>query len=42
MNPYALSAIMICAVALAIYAIYDYDKRMKKSLKEWMEERDHE
>jgi hypothetical protein len=39
MSPYALSAILICAVALAIYEIRDYDRRMTKSLKDWMEEK---
>jgi hypothetical protein len=39
MNPYVLSAILICIAALAIYAIRDYDRRMMKSLEDWMEEK---
>jgi hypothetical protein len=38
MSPYAISAILICAVALAIYAIRKQSKEMMQFLKDWAEE----
>lgn len=38
MSIYALSAILICAVAIAIYEIREQNRRMMQSLKYWLRE----
>jgi hypothetical protein len=38
MNIYVLSAILICAVAIAIYEIREQNRRMMQSLKDWLKE----
>jgi len=38
MDFYALLLISVCAAAIAAYAIYDQNKRMMRSLKDWLKE----